>query len=128
MERMLGAFIILFGVAIFSIINGEFLDLINEIRSISAQQTDDEQLEIFFITLQWFNDKKKLKQPIIDDITEYFSFKWDNDKNNFLETEEDYKILKNLTIKEERTVVELYTKFIYRNFLKRFNRFFMIRR
>ena len=125
---MLGAFVILFGVAVFSIINGEFLDLITEIRSISAQQTDDEQLEIFFVALKWFNDKKVLKRSMIDDITDYFKFKWENDKNNFLETNEDYKILNNLTIKEEKTVVELYTKFIYRNVLKRFNRFFMIRR
>ena len=90
---------ILFGVALFSIINSEFLEMITEIRSVLNQQTDDEELEIFFVTMNYFNDKKKLNRQIVDEITDYFKYKWDNDKNNFLESEEDYKILKNLTQK-----------------------------
>lgn len=62
------------------------------------------------------------------EISEFLQFKWDNDKNNFLVTPEDHLILQNLTQKQEKTVIELYTKFIYRNFLKRFNRLFMIKK
>jgi len=51
-------------------------------------------------------------------------FKGLNDKNNYLSSEEDYSILRRLLLKNENTSVELYTKFIYRNFLKKFNRFF----
>ena len=75
---------ILFGVALFSIINSEFLEMITEIRSVLNQQTDDEELEIFFVTMNYFNDKKKLNRQIVDEITDYFKYKWDNDKNNFL--------------------------------------------
>lgn len=63
------------------------------------QQTDDEQLEVFFVTMKYFNNERTLKQPIVDDITNFFKYKWEYDKNNFLETEEDFKILKNLTQK-----------------------------
>lgn len=62
----------------------------------------------------------------MDEITDFLKYKWDNDKNNFLENQEDHNILKYLTDKQENTVVDLYTKFIYMTFLKRFNRFFMI--
>ena len=55
-------------------------------------------------------------------------FKWDNDKNNYLSTDEDYRILDTLTEKNEGTPVELYTKFIYRDFLKIFKRFFIFRK
>ena len=55
-------------------------------------------------------------------------FKWNNDKNNYLSTEEDYSILNRLTQKNEGTSVELYVKFIYRPFLKLFNRFITIQK
>ena len=119
---------ILFGVALFSIIISEFLEMITEIQSVLNQQTDDEQLEVFFVTITYFNDKRTLSQPIVDEITDFFKYKWEMDKNNFMETDEDYKILKHLTKKQESLVVELYTKFIYRSVLKRFNRFFMIKK
>lgn len=55
-------------------------------------------------------------------------FKWTTDKNNFLGTLDDHNILWKLSQKEESTVVELYTKFIYVEVLKRFNRFFTIKK
>ena len=36
-ERMLGALVILFGVAMFSIINSEFLEMVTEIKSVLNQ-------------------------------------------------------------------------------------------
>ena len=78
--------------------------------------------------LKSFNNKIIFKQEIIDEITSFMKFKWGNDKNNFLETKEDFMILKKVTLKEEKTTMELYTKFIYRNVLKRFNRFFAQRK
>ena len=86
-ERIIGALIILFGVALFSIIISEFLDMIARIQSILSQQTDDELLEKFFVMIKSFNDQKMLNQSIIDEITTFMKFKWGNDKNNFLETE-----------------------------------------
>ena len=78
--------------------------------------------------MKTFNNRQKLDKHIVNDITDFLKFKWDNDKNNFLENEEDHKILQKLSQKKESTVKELYTKFIYVNVLKRFNRFFMIKK
>ena len=71
---------------------------------------------------------KPLDQSIIDDISTYIEFKSNNDKNNFLENRQDKMILFKVTLKNERTAVELYTKFIYRHLLKTFNRFFTIKK
>lgn len=80
------------------------------------------------MALRQFNKMKKLDPQIVDEISNYMKFKWNNDKNNFLQTHEDHSILRRVTLKNERTSVELYTKFIYRNFLKRFNRFFTLKK
>ena len=57
-ERLMGSLVILIGVALFSIIISEFLDMINEIRSVLKQDTDDEMLEWFFAALKRFNYMK----------------------------------------------------------------------
>ena len=69
-----------------------------------------------------------VKVSFIQEISNYMKIKWNNDKNNFLSSKEDHSILYRLTLKNEKTSVELYTKFIYRNFLKRFNRLFTLRK
>ena len=127
-ERIIGSLMILFGVALFSVIISEFLDMITRIKSILSQETDDELLESFFVMFKSLNDQKMLKQSIIDEITSFMKFKWGNDKNNFLKTEEDHTILQKVSLKEEKTTMELYTKFIYMKVLKRFNRFFTQRK
>ena len=68
-----------------------------KILSIFTQETDDEKLEIFFLLMKTYNNRQKLDRPIIDDITDFLKFKWDNDKNNFLESEEDHIILHKLS-------------------------------
>jgi len=78
--------------------------------------------------MKYFNDERKLDKRYVDQITDYFKYKWDNDKNSFLETEDDLMILQNLVKKSEKTVVDLYTKFIYMTVMKRFNRFFTIKK
>ena len=47
---------ILFGVALFSIIISEFLTMIEKIQNILEESTDDDKLEIFFVALKSFND------------------------------------------------------------------------
>ena len=49
--------------------------------------------------MKYFNDERKLDKRYVDQITDYFKYKWDNDKNSFLETEDDLMILQNLVKK-----------------------------
>ena len=67
--------------------------MITKIQSIFTEETDDEKLEIFFVFMKIYNDGYKPPKEIIDEVTDFLKFKWDNDKNNFLGTEEDHTIL-----------------------------------
>ena len=53
-ERLLISFVILFGVAIFSLFMGQLLEMISNIKSIYSDISEEEQLNKFFIML---NDK-----------------------------------------------------------------------
>ena len=60
-ERLLGAAMLLFGVAIFSYCMGKFVDIFNEIISFNASLDDGENLCKFFGVLQQFNNDKPIK-------------------------------------------------------------------
>ena len=44
---------------------------------------------------------KPTPQEIVDEVTREIKFKWNNDKNNFLENKEDVNILYKVMLKNE---------------------------
>lgn len=54
-ERLICAIVLMFGVAIFSMIMGNFIDIINEYQTFSEDLDDGEELNKFFGVLQKFN-------------------------------------------------------------------------
>jgi len=59
-ERAICAFILLFGVAIFSYIMGTFIEILNSIQNFYDEPNEDRDLQRFFATLVQFN----LNEPI----------------------------------------------------------------
>ena len=57
-ERFFGAFMLLFGVAIFSYIMGNFIDILSQAQSYSASLDDGDTLTKFFGIIQKFNLEK----------------------------------------------------------------------
>jgi hypothetical protein len=55
-ERLVGAFILLIGVAIFSYIMGELLSMIIKIQNLNINFGQDEELERFFLLLRKYNN------------------------------------------------------------------------
>ena len=57
-ERLVGSFVLLFGVAIFSYMMGELLFMINLKRSLDREigEDDEDNLDKFFTLLRMFND------------------------------------------------------------------------
>ena len=53
-ERLIGAFVLLSGVALFSYMMGEILFMINTIKNVGAEEQDAD-LEKFFNLLNYFN-------------------------------------------------------------------------
>lgn len=54
-ERFLGAFILLFGVAIFSIVLGNLIDILGDFKEFHKDIGDGESLSLFFGTIKYFN-------------------------------------------------------------------------
>lgn len=59
-ERIFGSFLLLFGVAIFSFIMGELLDMITKFKHINAEFNMEDQLEQFFKIMRKYNEGNSL--------------------------------------------------------------------
>lgn len=66
----------------------------------------------------------KLGSNVEEKIKDFFHHKWMNDKNIFLLTEEEQLIMEQLPRDAQ---VEIFQKFLYKDFLMQFRRFFRFR-
>ena len=69
------------GVAIFSMIMGNFIDIIGEFMAFYDELDDSENLEKFFNILRKFNNDEPLSEEFKDRIMKYFEYRWVNDQN-----------------------------------------------
>jgi len=54
-ERMIGAFILLGGVAIFSLIMGNFIEILQEFQKFNEEISDGDSLTLFFLAIKYLN-------------------------------------------------------------------------
>ena len=54
-ERMIGAFILLGGVAIFSLIMGNFIEILQEFQKFNEEISDGDSLTQFFLAIKYLN-------------------------------------------------------------------------
>ena len=54
-ERILGAFVLLFGVAIFSIVMQNFVDILTNLNEFNAELSEGDELSKFLGTIKKFN-------------------------------------------------------------------------
>ena len=92
-ERILGVFVLLFGVMIFSSMMGNFIDIIQVFSNLDQEFEDAPNLSRFLGTLQYFNNGKVLKEDTQQKIIDYFAHKWSFDDNLAVQTPEDYMLL-----------------------------------
>ena len=81
-ERIVGAFSLLFGVAIFSYIMGHFIEILNQFKLCQQDLDDGENLSKFFGLLYKFNNNKRIDIKLKQDIERFFDYKWKSDKNH----------------------------------------------
>jgi hypothetical protein len=80
-ERIFCAFMLLFGVAIFSYIMGTFIAILISFQNLVAELDDGDNLSRFFGILKKFNENKQIDEKLKLAIEEHFDYKWNNDKN-----------------------------------------------
>ncbi len=95
-ERLITAFIFLCGVAAFSFIMGNFVDMLNEFRTVTAENEDHGGLTKFFGLLARFNRGHPIPKETMLRIEEYFDYYWAYDLNYAMKTEEGERFISEL--------------------------------
>jgi uncharacterized membrane protein YagU involved in acid resistance len=87
-ERIFIAFGLLMGVAIFSIIMGIFMDIIDQYKAYKSSNDQGDDLSRFFGTLKHFNGNEDIDLNFKREVERYFDHKWEVDKNFVINAEE----------------------------------------
>lgn len=80
-EYLITAFILLFGVAIFSYVMGNFIEIFTSFNQINAGFDDGDNLSKFFGLIKQFNKGQSINIKMQNEIEDYFEYRWNNDKN-----------------------------------------------
>ena len=80
-ERIFMAFMLLFGVAIFSYIMGVFIEILSQYQAVTAAIDDYENLSKFFGLIKHFHKGRPINDKFKSEIERFFSYKWVNDHN-----------------------------------------------
>lgn len=95
-ERLITALIYLVGVAAFSFIMGNFIDMLMEFKTVTAENEDHSGLSKFFSLLARFNSGHPLKIEMKRKIEEYFEYYWQRDLNYAMKSESDQRFISEL--------------------------------
>jgi hypothetical protein len=90
-ERVVGAFLLLCGVAVFSYIMGNFIAILNSYMTYNEDLEEGTKLSKFFGTLLEFNNKEPINQEMKIKLEAFFDYKWKTDKNAAFTSEDDLK-------------------------------------
>ena len=122
-ERVLCAIILLFGVAIFSYIMGNFINILQQYQALNQGLDEGDELARFFGLIRKFNDNVPLKISLKEQIERHFDYKWINDKNQSIDDEQEKAILEQLPVE---VINKIFAEFLFSNFIHTFQRFFRI--
>lgn len=78
-ERILCAFVLMWGVSIFSYIMGTFIQIIEDQRILENDLDDGDNLSRFISVLTNYNYRKPLNKKFKKKLETYFKYKWNND-------------------------------------------------
>ena len=83
---------LLFGVAIFSYIMGNFIEILSEFKEFHKEIDDGDNLSRFFGTLKYFNGQKDIELKFKESLEIHFQHRWKMDKRVAFIDEEDISI------------------------------------
>ena len=119
-ERAIGACILFIGVAVFSYIMGNFSEILSDFLALNEGVDHGDELTLFFGLMKRYNSSKPMELDLKRGIEIYFDYRWNNDRNLAVSTEEDYDLFKELPIEVK---LRIYTDFLFNSFIKTFKKF-----
>ena len=75
-ERIISSFILLFGVAVFSFIMGNFIEILMSFKHVTAENEESEDLTKWLGLLARFNKGRPLPKEMTKKIETYFDYYW----------------------------------------------------
>ena len=88
-ERIVCSVILVFGVAIFSMIMGNFIEIIQTFQTFNDDLDEGEDLNRFFGVLRKFNYDEPVPDAFKRRLEKYFEYRWVNDQNQAVCTDDD---------------------------------------
>lgn len=80
-ERMIATFILLIGVACFSYIMSQFIEILMNFQTVTADNENCEELSKWLSMLAHFNKNRPLSKEMVNKFEDYFNYYWAHDKN-----------------------------------------------
>jgi hypothetical protein len=79
MERLFGAFVMMFGVAIFSMFMSIFIGILESYQSLNRDLDCGDDLARFFGIMKKYNNGKDIEIQLKEKIEAFFHYKWKSD-------------------------------------------------
>lgn len=95
-ERLICSFILLFGVAVFSFIMGNFIEILMSFKIVTAENEESENLTKWLGLLARFNKGRPLPKDMTRKIENYFDYYWAKDRNYAIKSEDDLRFMQEL--------------------------------
>lgn len=122
-ERFVASFILLIGVALFSFIMGNFIEILLNYKTITADNNESEDLTKWLNVLAKFSKTRKLNKDLIKRLENYFEYYWQRDRNFATKKDEDLRFMSELPKQIRR---KIYTEFLFKDFLYNFKAYFRL--
>ena len=119
-ERALCASFLFIGVGVFSYIMSEFTEILKSIWTLNEDVDQGDELTQWFGLIKRFNQSKPVSMDFKLKVEEYFDYRWRNDKNLAVSTDEDKDMFKELPLDVK---VRLYSDFLFNSFIMQFKKF-----
>lgn len=116
-ERLVCSFMLLFGVAVFSLILKNFDEILIQLKELYEDLEDETGLYQFFALLKQFNGGKPLNENFTNQMSKFFDYKWKNDRNQALDDDEEMEIMMQLP---DEVRDKIYSGFLFNDFLTKF--------
>ena len=116
-ERIVTTVILLVGVACFSYIMGQFIEILMNLQTVTAENEDSENLSKWLGLLAHFNRNRPLPKKMTKQFEVYFEYYWQNDKNYAIQSEEDRRFMNELP---NNIRTDIYKEFLFADLLYMF--------
>ena len=114
-ERIFIALALLFGVAIFSYIMGNFIEILDSFKLLTAEIGEGEKLAQFFGILRKFNRNKEVDLQLRREIEKFLQYKWDTDSNYTFDSNAD--IVSQIPIE---LIDAIYSEYFFSKFMEKY--------